>query len=316
MAPVPDATAERRAAIDIGTVSTRLLVADVAGRSVDEVIRRTEITHLGEGVAHTGRLSDEALARTVEAASRFRKEAVSAGSTSLVAVATSAARDAANGADLIRALSGVGVEPSIITGPREARLAFAGATYSIRNEDVLVVDLGGGSTELILGSVREDDEGVVDVEVEASRSFDVGSRRVTDLHLVSDPPSETELDAAIAWICEQVRPFFDGLDRKPRAMVALGGSATSLYAVRCGMAVYDSEKVHGSTLSGADLADLREELSALTVEERRAVDGLDPARAGVIVGGVLVLETLLGLAGLEELVVSEHDMLYGLVLEV
>lgn len=303
-----------RAAIDIGTVSTRLLVAHVDGADVLEIVRRTVVTHLGEGVAASGTISSVALERTLVVVAEYRDEARAAGASDIAVIATSAARDADNGHEFLARLTALGLEPAIITGSREAFLSFRGATYSMRGEDILVLDLGGGSTEMIMGSIVEDD-GELAVDVETSRSIDVGSRRISDLFLDSDPPTRTELETAAVWVVEQVRPFFDGLKKRPRLLVALGGTATSLSAVRQGLVDYDADKVHGSSLSGGDLADLKEGMAALTLEDRRALPGLDPDRADVIVGGVLVLETLLGLSGLDSVIVSEHDILYGLILE-
>jgi len=143
----------------------------------------------------------------------------------------------------------------------------------------------------------------------------VGSRRVTDMFLESDPPTAQEMERAASWVAEQARSFFDGLREQPSSMVALAGTATTLAAVRLGLDPYDPAKVHGMALSGADLAYLRESLSSVTNDKRRDMVGLDPARADVIVGGALVLEAMLGLSGLDRLTVSEHDILYGLILE-
>jgi exopolyphosphatase/guanosine-5'-triphosphate,3'-diphosphate pyrophosphatase len=302
-----------RAAVDIGTVSTRMLVARVTGSRIEPISRRTVVTHLGEGVARVGAISPTALERTLGTVRAYREEALEAGARSIPVIATSAARDANNGEEFLAALRDLGLDPRIVSGRREAELSFAGATYSLRERDVLVADLGGGSTELVFGSVSEED-GEVEVDVESARSVDVGSRRATDLFLATDPPTSGELAEAAAWVAEQVRPFFDGLKERPRRMIALGGTATSLAAVRLGLSEYDGDVVHGSALSGADLADLREELAAMDLERRRGVAGLDPARADVIVGGVLVLETLLGLAGLDAVAASEHDILYGLLM--
>ncbi len=300
----------RRAAIDIGTVSTRLLVADVAGDDVRELVRRTEITHLGEGVSASGRLDPEAVRRTVETVRGYVEEARRLEAGAPLTVATSAARDAEDGDAFLASLRRVGADTRIISGRTEARLAFLGATHSLREERVLVCDLGGGSTELILGSVDEPG----DVEDLTSRSIDVGSRRVTDSFFEEDPPDRERIDRAAEWVVSQLRPFFDGLREPPLGMVALGGTATSLSAVHQRLDPYDPDAVHMSELSGADLADLREELCAMTLDERRALAGLDPRRAEVIIGGVVVLEAILGLAGVDRARVSEHDLLYGLVL--
>ncbi|MDO8914970.1 MAG: Ppx/GppA family phosphatase, partial [Coriobacteriia bacterium] len=175
-------------------------------------------------------------------------------------------------------------------------------------------DLGGGSTELVFGSAHDTDEGRV-VRISAARSIDVGSRRVLDMFLASDPPSGDELSAAAVWVADEMRPFFAALPERPRTLLTLAGTGTTLSAVRQQLAVYDPEKVHGSRLSGGDIADLREELAAMTLCDRRTVIGMDPDRAEVIVAGALILETILALAGLDSTIVSEHDILYGLVIE-
>jgi exopolyphosphatase/guanosine-5'-triphosphate,3'-diphosphate pyrophosphatase len=303
----------RRAAIDIGTVSTRLLIADVAGGRVTQVLRRTLITHLGEGLTTAGRLSDEAMARVAGAVQGFLRDCAEAGVEETFAIATSAARDAANGEVFMDRLDALGVRPEIVTGAREAALSFLGATYDVDDEDVLVADLGGGSTELILGSAGEEDGRSV-IDVDSARSIDVGSRRVTEMFLKSDPPTQQQLDDAGAWVVEEMRPFFDGLRRRPRCLIALAGTATSLSAMHMGLEEYDPDVVHGSKLSGADLASLKDELAHMTAEERLAIPSLDPGRAQVIVAGALILETVIALAGLDSLTVSEHDILYGIVL--
>ncbi len=188
-------TTERRAAIDIGTVTARLLVADVTDGSVEEVVRRQTITHLGEGWTGTGELSEAGIARVAAAVGPFAEEARSLGASRIITVATSAARDARNQDAFTAALGAVGVRPAIISGLREGYLTFLGVTYSFCEDRVLVVDVGGGSTELILGRSCAGPEGT-GVEVEAVRSLDIGSRRISELFLRSDPPTARELDEA------------------------------------------------------------------------------------------------------------------------
>lgn len=304
----------RKAAIDIGTVTTRLLVADVADGQVTEVRRRTVVTHLGEGLHATGALAPEAIARVQDAVASFVADIERLGARSTTAVATSAARDASNGRDLLQALEAAGARPRIITGELEARLSFAGATAELDGDGILVADLGGGSTELVFGSAGEGDGGERTVEVELARSFDIGSRRVLDMFLHDDPPSAAQLADAAAWTAGQMRPYFESLTQRTRTLVTLAGTGTTLSAVRQRLVTYDPALVHGSRLTGGDVADLREELAAMTVEERRDVVGMDPARADVIVAGALILETIMALAGVDATTVSEHDILYGLVL--
>jgi exopolyphosphatase/guanosine-5'-triphosphate,3'-diphosphate pyrophosphatase len=308
---------QRRAAIDIGTVSTRLLVADVEGEQLDEVVRHTCITHLGEGLSATGKLSPQGCDRVAEVIAGFLAECRELGVERYTAFATSAMRDASDGLEFVERLKELGLEPEIISGSREALLSFRGATWGLCSDELmLVIDLGGGSTELIAGTAcPADEDETPDVDVEIARSIDCGSRRVTDMFLKSDPPTEVEMDQAREWVSAQFRSYFDTLRERPRIAFALAGTATTLSAIRQGLVDYDPLQVHGSTLSGADLADLREELAAKTVEERRAVPGLDPGRAHVIVAGAMILETVLAMSGLDAVVVSEHDILYGMVLE-
>jgi exopolyphosphatase/guanosine-5'-triphosphate,3'-diphosphate pyrophosphatase len=308
---------QRRAAIDIGTVSTRLLVADVEGDDLTEVVRHTRLTHLGEGLAASGRLSPQGVDRVIAEVRSFLAECSELGVERIGAVATSAVRDAEDGPSLVERIEALGVTPEVVSGTREANLSFRGATLGFCSPDpVLVCDLGGGSTELVTGLTCDDgSEGGPVVDIESARSIDCGSRRVTDMFLASDPPTADELDRARVWVTEQFRPYFDALDDRPRIALALAGTATTLAAIAKGLVDYDPAKVHGSQLSGGDLADLREELAALTLAERREVPGLEPGRASVIVAGALILETVLALSGLDSVTVSEHDILYGIVLE-
>jgi len=305
----------RVAAIDIGTVTTRLLVADVQDGTVTEVGRRSIITQLGEGWTGTGVLSDEAMGRVTWAVAGFMAEARVLGATRHVAVATSASRDAANANVLLERLATAGLRPEIISGEREAYLTFSGATYAHPGEDLLVVDVGGGSTELVVGSATADGETARTVSVEAARSVDIGSRRITERFLVSDPPSAREVDEAAGWVAAELSPFFSGLGSRPREMIATSGVATSLAAIEQALDPYDPARAHGFRLTGAALVGTFSRLASLKVAARRTVVGLEPDRASVIVGGILVLQTALALSGLTSTLVSEHDILYGMVLD-
>jgi len=303
----------RLAAIDIGTVTTRLLVADVSSEGIEEVERSTDITHLGTGMTDSGRLSSEAMVRVADAIARYAQRMSELGVERYLALATSASRDAENGDDFRTLLAERGVEVSIIPGGREAELAFLGATFERPGDGMLVVDCGGGSTELILGDV-DLSNGNRSATIAAARSIDVGSRRMTELFLHADPPSPFELEAARAWAVAEMRPFFDRLDERPRLMIGLAGTATTLAAIRLEMEVYDAERVHGHVISGSEISDILDLLAGMALDRRKQVVGLHPERAGVIVAGTLILETVLALAGLDSMVVSEHDILYGILL--
>lgn len=303
----------RIAAIDVGTVTTRLLVADTDGVVVNEVSRITTVTHLGEGLRATGRLSDEGIARVADVLAGFADEIERLGVEATYAVATSAARDAENSRDLLDAAAALGITLRVIPGALEARLSFTGATYGLEGERILINDLGGGSTELVFGAAHGG-HGGREIDIQAARSVDVGSRRVLDAFLHSDPPRRAELAEAGAWIASEMRPFFDGLGERPSTLITLAGTGTTLSAIEQGLEVYDGSKVHGSVLSGADVSDMLGMLAAMDVASRRGVVGMDPARADVIVAGALILETVMALAGVDCTVVSEHDILYGMVM--
>ena len=220
----------RVAAIDIGTVTSRLFIADVNESGVMPLCRKSVITNLGEGVDASGRLSDEAIARTVEQIARY-KEVVDeyAPVDSLVALATSASRDAENSDEFVGRLRDVGVELSVIPGSREAELSFLGASNDFRGEDILFADIGGGSTELAFGRACGSAESVVpEIELHASRSFDIGCRRMTERFLKSDPPSEYELEQARAWAIETLAPFFEEESIRFDRLVAVAGTPTSV----------------------------------------------------------------------------------------
>lgn len=306
----------RVAAIDIGTITTRLLVADVGPGGVTEVLRSTDITHLGEGLARSGRLSEVAIARVDAVIARYAVHLRELGVESYRAVATSASRDASNSAEFAELLARHGIDAVIVAGDTEARLAFAGATHALVGEGLLVNDIGGGSTELVLGR-RPADDGPGPSEVIAASSVDVGSRRVTEMYLASDPPTSAELVAAERWTREELAPYFAVLPEPARLSIALAGTATTLSAIWQGLEVYDPERVHGSVLTVDEISGLLDRLASLPLERRTAeVVGLDPGRAPVIIAGTLILLTVLDLAGLDSTLVSEHDILYGIVLDV
>jgi len=310
-----DTLTRRIAAIDIGTVTTRLLVADTDGTHVSEVLRRTVVTHLGEGLHATGELSGAGIERVAAAVRGFVSDIDRVGADAVVAVATSAARDASNGDAFLSAVAAAGARPRIIPGPVEARLSFTGAAVGRGGENILVADLGGGSTELILGSVRTDAPGAdATCHIDLARSLDVGSRRVLDMFLHSDPPTPSELDAAMQWVRAQMRPYFAEMPSSASELIILAGTGTTLSAVKQGLTAYDPAKVHGSQLSAADVRRLLAQLAEMPVEARRDVVGMDPARADVIVAGALILSAIIDLACVDGTTVSEHDILYGIVL--
>lgn len=297
------------AAVDCGTNSTRLLISDIASGERRTLDRQMVITRLGQGVDATGRLDPAAIERTVEVLRGFRRALDAHAVTALRATATSAARDADNAAELLDAAEAVlGVRPELLDGEEEGRLSFAGATAELAPEHgpFLVVDIGGGSTECIVGRERPD----------AIRSFDIGCVRLTEKHLQSDPPAPEELSNAIA----EAQGWFDDLVREvPGAseaatVVGVAGTVSTVAAVELGLATYDRDAIHHFRLTRSAVEDVFRTLATEPRADRVHNPGLEAARADVIVGGCCVLVALLRTLGLEEILVSESDILDGLVL--
>lgn len=308
--------AGRYAAIDIGTVTARLLVVDVAedGR-LEELWRDQAICNLGVGVDKTGYLEPEAISRVQEVVSRFvaklEQLAPADGSDIVVtANATSASRDASNSGDFVAVLADLGIELQVIPGEKEAGLSFSGASSAFPGERVIVLDVGGGSTEIIAGQAG----GVP----QYAHSFNIGCRRVTERFFKQDPPTQSELDEAGAWISESMREYLDKVLGDGFAgcrVVAVAGTATSVVSMREQMEVYDSSRVHGAKVTRSDIDGMLAKLAPCTLEERKRVVGLDPGRAPVIVAGVLILQQIMQTAGLDAFTVSERDILHGIVLD-
>ncbi len=306
----------RVAAIDCGTNSIRLLVADAnpeTGELVD-LDRRMTIVRLGQGVDRTGRLAPEALARTFAACREYAEVIKEHGAERVRFVATSASRDAENREEFVRGVLDIlGVEPEVISGDQEAEFSFTGATKELAGRDdlakpFLVVDIGGGSTEFVVGEEH----------VRAARSVDVGCVRMTERHLVhdgvvSDPPTEEEIAAiradveAALDLAERTVPL-----REARTLVGLAGSVTSVSAIAQELPEYDSARIHHSRVSHDRVRDITRQLLHSTHAERAAIASLHPGRVDVIGAGALVLLAIMERIGAEEVVVSEHDILDGI----
>lgn len=302
----------RVAAVDCGTNSVRVLIAEGAGAGFAELDRDLRLTRLGQGVDATGRFADDALARTLDAVAEFAGRIRDAGAERVRFVATSAARDAANREAFFAGVrERLGVDAEIISGAEEARLSFTGALSASGPVawPALVMDIGGGSTELALG---RPDAGDVPA-VEASRSMDVGSVRLRERFLHSDPPTAAEIAAATEFIDGLIEA--SGVDVASAATwIGVGGTATSLSAILQELPAYDRAQVQGSVLPRADLATLAERLLGMPVAEVRALPTMQPKRADVICGGALIAARVGERLGVD-LLVSEADILDGLVLE-
>jgi exopolyphosphatase/guanosine-5'-triphosphate,3'-diphosphate pyrophosphatase len=301
----------RVAVVDIGTNSTRLLIADVSdGRVTAQHDRRSTVTRLGAGVDANGQLREDSMERVYRTLEEYRASIDHHGVDTRLAVLTSAVRDAANGAEFASSVRDrYGFEPHVLTGDDEARLTFLGATSERDPDDrtpTLVIDIGGGSTELVTGSGRTAHFHV---------STQAGVVRQTERHLHHDPPLAEELDE----LSEEVREIVaDAVPAERRDAVqrgiAVAGSATSLAAIAQALEPYDPEKVHGYVMALPEIRAIRDRLAAKPLEERRQVKGLHPDRAPTIVAGVAIMLVVLKLFGLEEVEISEHDILRGAAL--
>jgi exopolyphosphatase/guanosine-5'-triphosphate,3'-diphosphate pyrophosphatase len=298
-------------ALDLGTNSTRLLIAEVEnGRTLTRK-RLTRITRLGKGVDEHKFISEPAMKRTARALSSYKESMVEYGVECYRAVATSAVRDAANRDWFVQKIyESSGVRVDVISGQEEAHLSFLGATSEMGErlkEGILVVDVGGGSTELILG-----DEG----GIRLSASKDVGCVRMSERFLKSDPPTEEE----IARMMEHITITLQDVAQRAKAigfnlMMGTAGTITNLSAVNMGLPRYDPDKIHLSRLTQEEIRKIFYHLASLAVAQRKKVVGLESKRADVMVGGTGVVLAIMEMLGMDELVVSEKDILDGIVLE-
>ena len=286
----------RVAAIDQGTNTTRLLVADVQDGQVDEVVRRSTITRLGEGVDARRRLLPLPITRVRNCLTNYRLELESLGAERALLVATSAVRDAENGEAFLGEIEwSYGFTTRLLTGDEEADLTLRGV--GAVDDDTVVIDIGGGSMELIASGSRV--------------STDLGSVRLTERFLGSDPPTGSELEAMTG----AIRSVLEEHDLSASRGIGVAGTVTSLAALDLGLVEYDSEQVHGHRLGKGAVQAQLERLAALPLAERREVPGLEPERAPVIVAGAAILLETMRHLGLEEIEVSKRDILDGAALE-
>jgi exopolyphosphatase/guanosine-5'-triphosphate,3'-diphosphate pyrophosphatase len=320
----------RVAAIDCGTNSVRLLIADLNSPSDDpersrvssdpsqpavstltDVVREMRIVRLGEGVDRTGRLSEAALRRTIGALREYADLIVTAKPEAIRMVATSATRDAANAQEFTDRVVGLlGVAPEVISGEEEAALAFTGATRELAGQyaqaapPYLVTDIGGGSTEFILGGP----DGVA-----AARSVNIGCVRMTERHLRGDPPLAREVADTIGDIDRALDLVAAAVPvEKARTLVGQAGSVTTVAAIELGLAGYDSARIHHSRMSAARVREIAGRLLAMTRAERALIPVMHPGRVDVIGAGALVLDRIMTRFGFGEVLVSEHDILDGI----
>jgi exopolyphosphatase/guanosine-5'-triphosphate,3'-diphosphate pyrophosphatase len=296
----------RVAAVDCGTNSLRLLLADVDPDRAEltDVARRMEIVRLGQGVDQTGLLAPEALDRTMAVLRDYADIIARSGAQAARMVATSATRDAGNAAEFVRLVKKVlGVAPEVLTGEEEARLSFAGATAELaarRGGPYLVVDIGGGSTEFVLSAVH-------------AVSVDIGCVRMTERHLHGDPPTRAEVAAAAADIDTALDTVAAAVPvRQASTLIGLAGSVTTVAGIALGLPAYDAARIHHARVSAADVHDVTMSLLAQPRAARAAIGVMHPGRVDVIGGGALVLDRVMRRFGFAEVLVSEHDILDGI----
>jgi len=294
----------RVAAIDCGTNSIRLLVADVDGTLTDRT-RQLELVRLGEGVDRTGRLAPEAIERTRVVLARYAADLRRLGAERIRMVATSASRDAEN-ADEFRDMvtRTLGVAPEVISGDEEARLSFTGAVRGLSAPGpFLVVDIGGGSTEFVVGHDR----------VEQAISVDIGCVRMTERHLHGDPPTPEQIAAAEADVTAVVDRALDAVGRDSgRSLIGLAGSVTTVAALALGLESYEPDRIHQARISAADVAKVTADLLGASVAQRLETPVMHPGRADVIGAGALILRVIMERSGADTVIASEHDILDGI----
>jgi exopolyphosphatase/guanosine-5'-triphosphate,3'-diphosphate pyrophosphatase len=298
----------RVAAVDLGTNSTRLLVADVDDGRISDLARETRITRLGEGVDERRRLLPGPIARVRNVLTDFRRSAESLGAERTLAIATSAVRDAENGEAFLGEIEwSYGFATRLLSGHEEALMTFRGVTSDRPLEQgTVIVDIGGGSTEFVAGGrdgIRWHD------------SLDIGSARLTERFLHSDPPTEAELDAgaaAVRALLAQRVP--DEIRSDTLSAIGVAGTITTLGALALGLEEYDRDRVDGSELSAPALEEQLQRLASVKLEERRRLRPLDPDRAPVIVGGAVIVREVLAFFSLDKLEISERDILDGAAL--
>jgi exopolyphosphatase/guanosine-5'-triphosphate,3'-diphosphate pyrophosphatase len=291
--------------IDVGTNSTRLLVADVAGGRVWPLERRSTVTRLGRGVDLSGLLASEAIEDVCGAIGGYLEMLRDLGAETLDAIATSAVRDAENGSAFIAELrERFALSARVLDGEEEARLTYLGATSeSVPSEPTLVVDIGGGSTELVVGR---------GTDIAFHDSLQAGVVRHSERCISSDPPTAVELEALATDVRGLIEDSLGGVEA--HRGIAVAGTPTSLAAVEMGLEPYDPSRVHGHVLALPSIQRMLSQLASLPLAERVEIPGLHPDRAPTIVAGVVILVETMRAFGLDQITVSEHDILYGTAL--
>lgn len=298
----------RKAIIDIGSNSIKFFVGELAAdKTIKTVEDANDIARLGEGLDKTGAISPEAMQRNVEAVTKFAARAKELGAEEIVSVGTMALRKASNSADFVAAVKkACGVEVKIIPGEEEARLSYLAVLsgLTLQGGDLVIFDTGGGSTEFIFGK---------GTNLEKRFSVNLGAVRITENYLTSDPVTKEQVDAAIAQINKEFEEA--GVNGKPMQLVGMGGTVTSMGAVKHKMVKYDPAVIQGSDLTVKDIDEQIAEYSKRTIEQRKELPGLQPKRADVILAGACILKVITSRLGVDKLTISDRGLRHGLAFD-
>ncbi|AIS53314.1 bifunctional 3-dehydroquinate synthase/phosphatase AroB [Thermoanaerobacter kivui] len=292
----------RVSAIDIGTNSIRQLICDIDGENIKKIRKDVEITRLGEGISKTEKLNNNAIRRSIEVIEQFVNLAREEGTEIIYAFATSAMRDAKNKEAFFEEIKKLGLDVEIIDGETESLYGYIGAVKGVNKKNAVVLDIGGGSTELAYKG-----------EEFVKESFDIGAVRLTEKFIKNDPPSTEEYDEIRLHIIDMVINSLDKY-KEVENIIGIGGTVTTLAAVSQQLEIYSQEKVHGYKLKKEEIKRILDKFMSVTLEERKLIPGLQPQRADIIITGTAILLTILEMLNLKEITVSEWDNLEGAVL--
>ncbi|MDK2805809.1 MAG: exopolyphosphatase / guanosine-5-triphosphate,3-diphosphate pyrophosphatase [Thermoanaerobacterium sp.] len=290
--------------IDIGTNSIRHLICDVENDEIRQIKKDVKITRLGESVSKSGKLSNDSIARSVNTIKEYLDDAKNYEAQMIYAFATSAVRDAKNSSYFIDELLNIGLDVDIIDGETESLYGYLGASYGIKKNDVLVMDVGGGSTEF---SYFKDEL--------IKRSFDIGAVRLTEKFIKSDPILLDEYNNIRLYVTDVLTPFISDNQDMPKEIVGIGGTITTLAAMSQELRIYSRELIHGYVLKKGEIKRLLDLMMPLSFNERKLLNGLQPERADIIIAGTIIVYTVLELLNCTSITVSEWDNLEGAVVE-
>lgn len=294
------------AAIDIGTNSVRLLIVEFVGALFNPILKCLETTRLGAGVDSRGFLSAASMDKTFRVVETFKEKAISMGAEDMFALATSAVRDALNGRDFIRRVENLGLKIEILSGEDEAKLGFSGASLvpGLTGKKIIAVDIGGGSTELILGKNHQ---------IDFLTSIDIGAVRLTEKFIKNDPPTKEEIHAVKKYVNNKLKEIEHQISDKNIFMVGIGGTITSLAAITQQLTEYKRELIHKSILSKSMVERTMRRLVGIKLKEREKIPGLQPKRADIIIAGIVILDEIMDFLNQKSLMVSEWDNLEGAI---